>query len=92
MGPILKHKLAAQRDEVIKAFDQAKRKMYKRYERSESGINQKPSEKDLSYAEYYEWLDAATKARDEYLEEKISKEETLKTLDLKYKIVAFSDL
>lgn len=41
---------------------------------------------------YYEWLDAATKARDEYLEGKISKEETLKTLDLKYKIVAFSDL
>lgn len=81
-GPVLKHKLASQRDEVIKAFDQAKRKMYKRYERAESGINQKPSEKDLSYAEYYEWLDAATKARDDYLAGKISKEEVLKTLNL----------
>lgn len=80
-GPILKHKLAAQRDEVIKAFDQAKRKMYKRYERSESGINQKPSEKDLSYAEYYEWLDAATKARDEYLEGKIGEKEALKIIN-----------
>lgn len=81
-GPILKHKLAAQRDEVIKAFDQAKRKMYKRYERAESGINQKPSRKDLSYAEYYEWLDRATKARDEYLEGKISKEEALEIINV----------
>lgn len=34
------------------------------------------------YAEYYEWLDAATKARDDYLAGKISKEEVLKTLNL----------
>lgn len=80
-GPILKHKLAAQRDEVIKAFDQAKRKMYKRYERKEYGINQKPSEKDLSYAEYYEWLDRATKARDDYLAGKISSEDAQKVID-----------
>ena len=79
-GPVLKHKLAAQRNEVIKAFDQAKRKMYKRYERKEYGINQKPSEKDLSYAEYYEWLDAATKARDEYLAGKISSGDALKVI------------
>lgn len=79
-GPVMKHKLAAQRDEVIKAFDQAKRKMYKRYERKEYGINQKPSEKDLSYAEYYEWLDAATKARDEYLAGKISEEDAMKII------------
>lgn len=81
-GPVLKHKLAAQRDEVIKAFDQAKRKMYKRYERKEYGINQKPSEKDLSYAEYYEWLDRVTKARNEYLEGKISSGEALKIITL----------
>lgn len=35
--PPLKYKLAAQRDEVIKAFDQAKWKMCKRYERKEYG-------------------------------------------------------
>lgn len=81
-GPVLKHKLTAQRDEVIKAFDRTKRKMYKRYERKEYGINQKPSEKNLSYAEYYEWLDAATKARDEYLEGKISKEEALEIINV----------
>lgn len=54
--------------------------MYKRYERAESGINQKPSEKDLNYAEYYQWLDAAAKARDEYLEGKIDKEKALEVI------------
>lgn len=81
-GPILKHKLAAQRNEVIEAFDRAKRKMYKRYERAAYQINQKPSEKDLSYAEYYEWLDRATKARDDYLAERIGPEEALKIMNL----------
>ena len=76
-GPVLKHKMTSQRNEVIEAFDRAKRKMYKRYERAEYGINRKPSEKDLSYAEYYQWLDRAVKARDEYLEGKITKEAAL---------------
>lgn len=79
-GPILKHKLAAQRSEVIEAFDRAKRKMYKRYERAAYQINQKPSEKDLSYAEYYEWLDRATKARDDYLAGKIAEAECLQQI------------
>lgn len=79
-GPILKHKLAAQRNEVIEAFDRAKRKMYKRYERAKY-FNQKPSEKDLSYAEYYEWLDRATKARDNYLQDVITAEEAMKIIN-----------
>jgi len=57
--------------------DRTKRKMYKHYERAEYGINQKPSEKDLNYAEYYQWLGRATMARDDYLAEKISKKEAL---------------
>lgn len=80
-GPILKHRLNAQHSEVIQAFDLAKQKMYKRYERAEYGINQKPSEKDLSYAEYYEWLDRATRARDEYLTGKIAKAEALNIIN-----------
>ena len=39
-------------------FDRAKRRMYKRYERAEF-LNKEPSEKDLSYEEYYQWLDRA---------------------------------
>lgn len=76
-GPILKHRKAVKDNEVVEAFDRIKRKMYKRYERAEYGINQKPSEKDLSYTEYYQWLDRATMARDDYLAEKISKKEAL---------------
>lgn len=81
-GPILKHRKAVKDNTVIEAFDRIKRKMYKRYERAEYGINQNPSKNDLSYAEYYQWLDRATRARDEYLEEKISKEEALNVIEV----------
>lgn len=80
-GPVLKHRKEGKDNEVVEAFDRIKRKMYKRYERAEYRINQKPSEKDLSYAEYYQWLDRATKARDDYLAEKISKEEALSIIE-----------
>ena len=50
--------------------------MCKRYERAEF-INKEPSEKDLSYGEYYQWLDRAAKARDDYLAGKLSTEEAL---------------
>lgn len=78
-GPILKHKLEA-RDTVIGAFDRANRRMYKRYERTADG-KQKPTEKDLSYEEYYAWHDKAAKAKDDYLNEKITVEEALKIID-----------
>lgn len=80
-GPVLKHKLAAQRNEVIEAFDRAKRKMYKRYERAAYQVNQKSSKKDLSYAEYYQWLNRATKARDDYLAGRIESKEALKIIN-----------
>lgn len=51
-------------------------RMYKRYERAEF-INREPSEKDLSYGAYYQWLDRAVKARDDYLAGKLSAEEAL---------------
>lgn len=35
---------------------------------------------DLSYGEYYEWLEAATEARDAYLAGKLSEEEALKVI------------
>ena len=53
--------------------------MYKRYERANLG-KQKSSDKDLSYSEYYDWLDKATKARDDFLAEKLSEEEALKII------------
>lgn len=79
-GPILKHRLEA-RDTVIGAFDRANRRMYKRYERTADG-KQKPTEKDLSYEEYYAWHNRAVKAKDDYLNEKITVEEALKIIDM----------
>ena len=79
IAPALKHKIAASNKKVIEEFDRAKRRMYKRYERANLG-KQKSSDKDLSYSEYYEWLDKATKARDDFLAEKLSEEEALKII------------
>lgn len=79
-GPILKHKLEA-RDTVIGAFDPANRRMYKRYERTANG-KQEPTEKDLSYEEYYTWHDRAAKAKDDYLNKKIAAEEALAIIEV----------
>lgn len=73
---MLKHRQKAAQIRVVEEFDRAKQRMYKRYERAEF-INKEPSEKDLSYGEYYQWLDRAAKARDDYLAGKLSTEEAL---------------
>lgn len=78
-GPTLKHRQAAQNKNVIEEFDRAKRRMYKRYERT-TYLSKRPSEKDLSYAEYYEWLEKATEARDAYLTGELSEEDALRII------------
>ena len=55
---MFKHRQKAAQIRVVEEFDRAKQRMYKRYERAEF-INKEPSEKDLSYGEYYQWLDRA---------------------------------
>ena len=75
-GPVLKHRQKAAQVSVVEEFDRAKRRMYKRYERAEF-FNKEPSEKDLSYEEYYQWLDRAVRARDDYLAGKLPAEEAL---------------
>ncbi|WP_302487831.1 hypothetical protein, partial [uncultured Ruminococcus sp.] len=68
-------RILANRNEVLKTFDTQRGKMYKRYERT---LNTPGTvEKPLSFEEYYDWLEKARTARDNYLEDKISKEETL---------------
>ena len=75
-GPVLKHRQKAAQVSVVEEFDRAKQRMYKRYERAEF-FNKEPSEKDLSYEEYYQWLDRAARARDDYLAGKLPAEEAL---------------
>ena len=81
LAPALKHKLQAQSKQVVEEFDRAKQRMYKRQERA-ADPNIKASEKDLTYAEYYEWLESATQARDDYLAGKLSVEEALKIINV----------
>lgn len=80
-GPVLKHRLAAQKDRVLEEFDRAKKRMYKRFERAKDKP-QHTTEKDLSFSAYYDWLERATQARDRYLRGEISEEEILKILCL----------
>lgn len=80
VAPKLKHQIAAMNHTVIQTFDRAKRRMYKRYERALEG--KALSEKDLTLFEYYEWLQAATRARDACLYGKLSQEEALRIIDV----------
>lgn len=70
MAPYLKHKKTAENVKVIQEFDRAKQRMYRRYERT--GCEKTESNIDLTYKEYYDWLDEATKARDQFLSGEIS--------------------
>ena len=78
LAPYLKHKRAARNETVIREFDRAKQRMYRRYERTD-GIKAE-SGKDLTYSQYYAWLDAATEARDHFLRGKITEEEALQII------------
>ena len=61
-------------------FDRAKRRMYNRYSRA---LDKKtPSEKDLTLSEYYEWLNRATAARDQFVKGELSQEEALSIINV----------
>lgn len=79
LAPALKHKIQAESDAVIQAFDRAKQKMYKRYERAEDSTHKLP--KGISYNEYYDWFSAAAKARAAYTAGQMSAEDALKIID-----------
>lgn len=79
LAPALKHKLHAENDAVIQAFDRARQKMYQRYERAKDSLHTLP--KGITYDEFYVWLDNATDARDAYLKGDISAEKAMKIID-----------
>lgn len=78
IAPALKHKRDAARDLVIEIFDRTKRKMYKRFERTNDFS--KATANTLSLTQYYDWLGKAEQARNEYLAGKISAEEALEII------------
>ena len=80
IAPVLNHKIAAEQDPVLKAFDRTKQKMHKRYERAADSL--KPLPKGISIGEYWNWTDTATEARDKYLKGEITAEEALKIIEV----------
>ena len=80
VAPRLKHKVNSQNEIIIEEFDRAKRRMYKRYERTLD--EKKPSGKDLEYTQYYAWLKKAADARDKCLAGKMPEEEALKVINV----------
>lgn len=78
IAPALKHKRDAARDSVIQTFDRTKRKMYKRFERTNDFSN--ATANSFSLTQYYDWLSRAEKARKAYLAGKITAEEALEII------------
>ena len=75
-GPILKHQLAAGQSKVIEEFDRARQKMYKRYERTRDVLHTK-TDKSLTPAQLWYWIESATAARDAYLRGELSEDDAL---------------
>ncbi|MBR4392525.1 MAG: hypothetical protein IKT07_00700 [Oscillospiraceae bacterium] len=75
-GPILKHQLAAGQSKVIEEFDRARQKMYKRYERTRDVLRTK-TDKSLTPARLWYWIESATAARDAYLRGELSQDDAL---------------
>ena len=78
VGPAQTHSNTAKENVVIEAFDRNKKKMYKRCERTMDLMHE--TEKGLTLAEYFQWLDKAETAKAEFLEGKISEEAALKVI------------
>lgn len=78
IAPALKHKRDAARDSVIQTFDRTKRKMYKRFERTND--SSKATANSHTLTQYYDWLSRAEQARKAYLADKISAEEAIEII------------
>lgn len=78
IAPALKHKRDATHDSVIETFDKTKKKMYKRFERTNDFSN--ASANSLTLTQYYDWLGKAEQARKAYLADKISAEEAIEII------------
>lgn len=70
-------KYLAKNDEIIKAYDKTKNKMYKRMQRTDVFGE---TEKSINYIEYSDWLSKAQQAKKDYRNGKLSAEEALKII------------
>ncbi|MCH5314378.1 MAG: hypothetical protein J1E81_00585 [Eubacterium sp.] len=79
VAPKAMQKYLAKNDEIIKAYDKTKNKMYKRMQRADTFGE---TEKSISYDEYADWLFKAQQARNNYRNGKLSAENALKIIQI----------
>ena len=78
IAPYLKHRERVAANKVTSEFHRAKDLLLHRLDRS--GYGKKPSAIDLTYKEFYRWLDAATAARDRFLAGEITEAEAIRII------------
>ena len=75
IAPYLKRKEKIAANKVLSLFEQAKGTMYQRFYRADDDKGQ--SVVDMTYDQYDDWLNSATKARDRYLAGELTEEEAM---------------
>lgn len=75
IAPYLKRKERIAASRVLSLFEHTKDMMYHRFDRTED--DKEPSVVDITYDQYTDWLDSATKARDRYLAGELTEAEAM---------------
>jgi hypothetical protein len=75
IAPSLTYKRKSASNRIIRDFLKIKRRLVRRVERALS--DKKPSLIDMTYAQYRDWLQTATDARDSYLAGELTEEEAM---------------
>lgn len=75
IAPSLTYKRKAASNRIIREFLKIKRRLARRVERAMS--DKKPSLIDMTYAQYRDWLQTATDARNRYLAGELTEDETM---------------
>lgn len=77
VAPKAMQKYLSKNDDIIKAYDKAKNKMYKRMQRA---CDFGKTKKSISYDEYSEWLSKAQQAKKDYLKGNLSADKALEII------------
>ena len=80
VAPKLMQKYLKSKDAVLDEYERAKNRNYKRVERFENKMSDKPHGKDLSFSKYDSWMHRMSSAKTIYLQEKLNADEFLKLI------------
>ena len=77
IAPKLMQKYLKRNDVILDEYERAKNRNYKRVERFENKMSDKPHGKDLSFSKYDSWMHRMSSAKAMYLQEKLNADEFL---------------